>query len=157
MLAIFGGVLSLHAQHRFRTGESLRETQSAAPSSRFQFSPATLPGLDGSSGIIPGKFRLPVSSRFHFDSALADSVKFNPFVKARGNASPLLPSAPDDGKSLGFGLDALSHLDEQSHAGWEIPGLTNLLGVRASYRGMSTNSTDGSDKNKPSGGLYLRF
>lgn len=111
-------------------------------------------------------------SRFHFDPTIQSAAgadmqrgtlfgperysRFNLFLNPKNTAkSPFLP-VPDENNKFTPETDFLSQIDQHSHTGWDVPVLTDLFGIRASYRGMSTSFADG-DKSKSSPGLYLRF
>jgi hypothetical protein len=114
-----------------------------APESRFHFDPAIQPA-DG-AGIHPETFFGP--GRYS---------RFNPFLNPKDTAKSPFLAIPDENNKFIPEMDFLSQIDQHSHTGWDVPVLTDLFGIRASYRGMSTSFADG-NKSKSSPGLYLRF
>lgn len=114
-----------------------------APESRFHFDPASQP--IGEAGNQTGTLSGP--SRYS---------RFNPFLNPKDTAKSPFLVIPDENNKLIPGTDFLTQIDQHSHAGWDVPVLTDLFGIRASYRGMSTSFADG-NRSKSDPGLYLRF
>ena len=112
-------------------------------------------------------------NRFHFDPSVQINLgvpgtqpetpfgaarysRFNPFLNPKDTAKSPFLAIPDENNKLIPDTDFLTQIDQHSHTGWDVPVLTDLFGIRASYRGMSTSFADGnSSKSNP--GLYLRF